>query len=327
MASYISTSKPRNYFIVIAVSAVLLLLASSLYTYRMNPEVEFWSDALEEKFRHFEHLRKENAAVHFIGGSSCAFGINPKQLEETKGIQSVNWGVNAASGRAFQTELALQKAQRGDLIVIAFENSFYSEQNPFGDTGLGSQLYFSQKKHLALPRQVDLLGLDPHWSPLNLRPGGYHLSTMTLKTIMGKPPYRYISSDIEVGGYLTFSRHWDKVNPVNETKVNLLSEEARSFLISLVKLGEERGIKVAISLPPVFASEAVLQELRRNNQALIGELAKICPVLEDSQLGASSERKDYADTGWHLTPQAATIRTDSIGNALLLTFPHIFKEI
>ena len=60
----------------------------------------------------------------------------------------------------------------------------------------------------------------------------------------------------------------------------------------------------------------MLEKERAFNKDLTRELSDYAPVPTDSWFGASSERSDFADTGWHLSRSGLLKRSKDLKKAL-----------
>lgn len=74
---------------------------------------------LAKKYDRLNSLEGEKIIV--IGGSSVAFGVNSKQLEESLGIPAVNFGMYASLGSKVMLDLSKDAINSGDIVVLAFE--------------------------------------------------------------------------------------------------------------------------------------------------------------------------------------------------------------
>ena len=74
---------------------------------------------LDEKFERLNSVEGEKIVV--IGGSSVAFGLDSKLLEEYVGMPVVNFGLYAALGTRLMLDLSLSGIGEGDVVVIAPE--------------------------------------------------------------------------------------------------------------------------------------------------------------------------------------------------------------
>lgn len=306
----------KKYFSMVILTLLVGFGGAVIYSFKLNPEVGFWQTAIKRKIEDLEALDRRKPVYLFIGGSSCAFSVDPEQLGSEFDLQAINLGLHAGAGRPIQTELALQHIRAGDVVVVAFETTFWRDQDPFKATSLGSQLYFCCHDLFKLPIGIKEIGIDPQWKVSDLRPGGYHLATTSLKLAFGRTGYRYGVNDLRRGGLITYSQGLIEASASRGDFRSEMSEASRSFLQGLINFCVPREVKVLVSLPWEYVAEDVLDKQRQAN-VMIGEhIAKLCPLLEDPAMGACSEAAYFSDTLWHLNPEGVEIRTRRIGKAI-----------
>ena len=75
--------------------------------------------------------------------------------------------------------------------------------------------------------------------------------------------------------------------------------------------GSNRQLRDALFLGPLLST---------GGQKLGNLLARLnhsdLPVLKDPALGANTNLEQFADTEWHLTPEAAALRTDALAQQI-----------
>ena len=80
---------------------------------------ETFVGALDEKYERLNSIEGEKIVV--VGGSSVAFGLDSKALEEYTGMPVVNFGLYAALGTKIMLDLSLSGIGEGDIVVVAPE--------------------------------------------------------------------------------------------------------------------------------------------------------------------------------------------------------------
>lgn len=106
----------------IAILAVLPL--AGMFAYAWNQPAtykESYYAALPLKYDRLKSVKEEKIVV--IGGSSTAFGIDSKIVEEELGMPCVNFGLYAALGFKPMLDLSLKEIQKGDIVILAPEIS------------------------------------------------------------------------------------------------------------------------------------------------------------------------------------------------------------
>ncbi len=307
----------KIYVIAVLLTVLFSFIGSGIYTVFYSPEVRFWKNAIDQKIDYLENLDRTEPVFFFVGGSSCAFSVDPTQLSDKFGIRAVNLGLHAGAGRALQLEVALQRIKAGDVLVIAFETSFWYETDPLKSSALGSQLYFASPRLRETVPAIRKLGVEPGWKPIDLRPGGYHLVTAGLKALLGSPSYRYKSTDIREGGLILYSQELIQATPYVGDAGSKITDTARSFLQKIVSYATENKFEVVVSLPWQFTDSDCLSKKRDANAELLRCISEICPVLMDPSYGAQDEPQFFSDTFWHLTARGVKLRTTRLGDGIL----------
>jgi hypothetical protein len=88
------------------------------------------------------------------------------------------------------------------------------------------------------------------------------------------------------------------------------------FLPALKNWCDQRGIRLAYSLPWAFCPSDKLEEFKQSNAAMLLSIAAFMPVLKELTLGADANPQHFADTAWHLNADGSRLRTDELGRAL-----------
>ena len=92
--------------------AVLIFRLPDQYAHTFHGE-------LDEKFDRLNSIDEPKIVV--VGGSSVAFGLDSKKLEEYTGMPTVNFGLYAALGTKLMLDLSLSGIGEGDIVVVSPE--------------------------------------------------------------------------------------------------------------------------------------------------------------------------------------------------------------
>ena len=109
---------------------------------------ETYYAALKLKYQRLAETPGSRVVV--IGGSSAAFGIDSKIVEQELGIPCVNFGLYAAFGLKCMLDLSLPELNRGDIVVIAPEYSSQMFSDYVGYSYLLQAMEGSPKMYAAL---------------------------------------------------------------------------------------------------------------------------------------------------------------------------------
>ena len=77
-----------------------------------------------------------------------------------------------------------------------------------------------------------------------------------------------------------------------------------------------RGIRVAYVIPWAYWPEESAVARRAANEDFLRQIQEILPVLREPNLGVHSVLADFADSGQHLTAEAAAARSRVLAKAL-----------
>lgn len=90
-----------------------------------------WIYALTDKYKRAEEL--PSPKLIFVGGSSLAFGIDSKTIQDSLHLPVVNMGIHADLGISFQLSETDMLARKGDIVVWSFEYYPNDEEAINGD--------------------------------------------------------------------------------------------------------------------------------------------------------------------------------------------------
>lgn len=321
MDLYTSISKPKEgrFLVGLSICCSINILLIWIYFAYFNPELIFWREAMEEKINHATEEAAVQPKVYIIGGSSCAFSVIPEVVSVGIDCDVENLGIHAGAGRNTQLELGLQLLKPGDTLILAFETSFWTQEEPFGTTALGSQIAYSFPDYFLRDQINEQLEINNDWSIFDLRPGGKHIISMLGKVVLGKDLYRYSSEDIKTGGFLVYQGAMTAppsgglVAPPNN-----LPKRITGFLENISEYCRENEINIAVSFPWLFTTEEASMNIRTHNIALAKHIEKFLPVLKDSNWGVETDKNLYSDTSWHLNEKGARIRSKIIRSGIAL---------
>lgn len=106
---------------VLSVLAIILPVGLPFIITAATPDIysESFVGVLNDKVERLDSVEGEKVVV--IGGSSVAFGIDSKMMEEELGKPVVNFGLYAAIGNVAMMELSKSSIGRGDVVILAPE--------------------------------------------------------------------------------------------------------------------------------------------------------------------------------------------------------------
>lgn len=297
--------------------AVITLAAAAVYTVRWNPEVRFYHHAIAVKRAWASALTAGTNAPRYLlaGGSSAAFAVDGERLRSRYGIPLVNFGLHAGMEAPFLIAIAAREARPGDTLIVAMEPDLLT--SPFTAPDLAAQMGLA----LGEPRLIrasDITGQPVGWvdSVISLRPGAYHAFTLLGKIALRKPLYRYAPPEVHASGWQ--EAHDFRDFPLVQPGRARLSADGRALLAALARWGKGADVSVICSLPWSCVEPVAADPYRRASAAFLREVLEFVPALKDPTLGVHAVREHFADTGWHLTPAGAQVRTDALAEQLKL---------
>jgi hypothetical protein len=283
--------------------ALVAWLLSAIYTLRFNPEIAFFRRASELK--HAWSLKLDQGfkqKVVVFGGSSCLVSIDGATLLAEKNLPVLNLGLGAGMGASVLTEYALSRTRPGDVLVMAMEPGLLT--TALDKPALGVQFCYASDNCQLLKLNHPLAWIS---TSLDLRPSAYHVFTLIGKVALRQPLYRYRQDELQPCGWhrLDLQRDFQPDAPWQFR----LSPDAIGLLGHLRNWCAEHKVRLAYSLPWAYATPLMAEAQRRVNATFLAELAEHLPVLKDPLLGVHTTRSDFADTMWHLRPEAAQARS------------------
>ena len=96
----------------------------AIYVYAVNQPAtykESYYAALPIKYDRIEQV--EGAKIVVIGGSSVAFGLDSKLVEQELQMPCVNFGLYAAFGLKPMLDLSVDAIEKGDIVVVSRRGS------------------------------------------------------------------------------------------------------------------------------------------------------------------------------------------------------------
>jgi hypothetical protein len=310
--------------LLLLVTAILVWCLGVLYTAFVDPEIKFWTAAATKKLQWVEKMRQKHGyVIGVVGGSTTTFGIDAEHIEREHRLPVANLGLHVGMGPEACVGFGFAALKKGDVLVLSLEPSMLGEDTAHV-TPLAAKLEFS------LPVLRDIFWLSESRSPVatklgclkQLQPGGYHAITMLGKLASGQPLYRYSVNDMRPGGLQVTKdrRSFAKSDDYSHaSELQGLSREGRELLVQVSEEASKRGIHVFYVLPWAYWPTDGTKERRAANAKLLDDIELFVPVIREPALGVNSELANFADSGQHLTEDAAPNRSDCLVKALSST--------
>ena len=298
--------------------ALLAGVCGATYVLRFNPEMDFWRQAAKRKLAWADQMRRTHGnVIGVVGGSTTTFGIDAGLLERDDALPVANLGLHAGMGPDVCVGFGFAALQRGDILILSLEPSMLTEE--LHTTPLGSRLAWMLGK-------PELLAWDspPSWLTwlcllTQLQPGGYHVVTMLGKLALQEELYRYNIEEARPGGLQVTKERRPFIASMNIAAgpgQGTLSKSGRAMLERIRNEAARRGIRVAYVIPWAYWPEESAVARRAANDDFLHQIQEILPVLREPNLGVHSVLADFADSGQHLTAEAAAARSRVLAKAL-----------
>jgi hypothetical protein len=309
----------KRYLTCLLLVVVATYVLCAFYSMRFDPEVRFWKKLADIKLNYAANLSNNTSKkVVFVGGSSCTFSIRPDVLEES-GIFAVNMGMHAGMGPLFNSSFGCSVLNEGDLLVVALETDTFKDPNFNQSTTLGvCTAMVLGDGNLAVGGVLFGKQLTVRQMFSAIRPGGRKVVTMLSKAFLRLPPYRYSLDEIGAGGwcYTSYDREQARPNKAASTPAPI-TEDGLRFIKSVKNYAMANDIDVFLVLPWQLTASECVENNRRVNRDLCTQIEAIIPVVYDGYDGCCTNVELYADTGYHLTPEGAKIRTEAFLKAFV----------
>jgi hypothetical protein len=253
-----------------------------------------------------------------VGGSSCAFGIDSKTLEQQVGLPTVNMGLHARLGRDFMLNEVQDRVRPGDVVVVSLEYELL-----WGDNASGTLLL-----ELLEQRPESIAYVPWHYYPLILDEGLQYISGLVRRSvnkmmseiITTPPPYTRDSFNAwgDVVGHSTLPATYKPPDEPLGGKL-IQPDQVIAAVARLNRFQEQcrhRGAKVVYFYPQVVAQEFSQdsETLRSINECLRETL--IIPILnKPDEMRYPAEW--FFDTNYHLTPEGIQRRTELVSSRLI----------
>jgi hypothetical protein len=284
-----------------------------------NPEVKFWNEVVELRDKEIKEVRKaqpDTPILFFTGGSSCAFSIDPAIIEETCGMPAFNLGLPVAAGPKYLFHQALEKANRGDFIVICLEPDLLT----FPEDFKASQFSFAMASSKLNPASAgggssfgSILGPREY---LNLsRPGPGYVATWLGKAATGKG-YRYTPEDIKYHGRVE-TAVTNPMLPLSGPKsVTQICSTGQNVLVQLKSATAQKGVHIVYSMPWILSEKNAASTSRTANLRILESINAILPAIDDGHQGISTDHSHFSDSSLHLSARGSALRSKALGDAL-----------
>lgn len=228
---------------------VILLIGSTYFGIIRRYNGKFddsWQHMIQLKYKRLASA--DSPRIIVIAGSSAAFGLDQRMIEEETGFKVCNLGLQASIGPMYLCELAKKNVRKGDVILFAYEYGWWNKW----------ELFDSLRPDLLVS------GIDNCYAmyeaiPLNKIPNfvGYIFEHRhKAKTYTGQSgTYSASSFDasdcqmiISRGPCFTYNKERDGVTDFSTMKID---EKCVKYFKKFKKQIESKGAEIYFTFPPV----------------------------------------------------------------------------
>lgn len=236
---------------ILAVVLVTSIPFVAVYVYAINQPLtykESYYAALPVKYDRINQVKGEKIVV--IGGSSVAFGIDSKLIEEELGMPCVNFGLYAALGLKPMLDLSIDAIDKGDIVIIAPELSsqMYSDYIGYDFLLQACEGREDMAFELGLSYAAGLMSKFPTYieEAKKLRDlGGLEVNGV------------YASSSFDEYGDIVYKREYNIMDGmyssdnIPEINKSLVSDNFINMVNEFAKKAEAKGAKVYFGFCPI----------------------------------------------------------------------------
>lgn len=206
-----------------------------------------YQSMIQDKFRILMEINDPKIII--VAGSSSAFGLDQKMLEEASGYKIANLGLHAGFGHLFHSELAKANINEGDIVLLGYEYEWPSNS---GFNILGTDLIMG-----GIDDNIEIYKYMPirKW-PTFL---GYLLTFAEYKNSINGPitgQYSRSAFDPETA-QMTFVRDYtmewseEAYGTVDISNISI-SDDSIAYLTEFKEYVESKGASVYFIAPPLL---------------------------------------------------------------------------
>jgi hypothetical protein len=239
------------------------------------------------------------------GGSGAHYTINSEAIEQGLGIPTINLGLDGPVGLDVILPSILEQVRPGDTVLLIPEYLILLDSDGLGDRSASFGVAIGQPglggvspKELA--QEVWTLGI----------PSLRSLTKSSLDLVEKGKFTGYYADPLSDRGDPTVTK--ERVGEWWQLKIDQpISKHAIDRIAQFRQEVEARGGTLILSLPWVYASQD--EKTMANVEKTAKALGKIAPLIyEKETLNLKTDSSLFADTHYHLQPEARTLRAQQL---------------
>lgn len=240
-----------------------------------------------------------------IGGSGAHYTVNSKLMEEQLGFPVFNFGLDGNLGLNIMFPAILEQIRPGDIVLLIPEYLMLLDEDGLGDRSTSFGVAIGRPGLGGIPtkqfaQEVFVLGV----------PSLRSLTKSTIDLVQQTEIPAYYSDPITDRGDPT--KTWERKSQWWQMKVtNPVTPHSIKRIKQFREELETKGADLIISLPVIYASKD--ENTVKNVEKTAEELEKIAPLIYDKEsLNLKTDSNLFADTHYHLKPEARVIRSKEL---------------
>ncbi len=293
----------------IAIALVVLIPILTLLTLCLATPSQYGETFLGELSAKFDRLNSvEGEKVILIGGSSLAFGLDSKTMEEYLDRPVVNFGLYATLGTKVMLDLSRSAVGRGDIIVICPEidaqtlSLYYNAESMWQAVDSDYSLLF----HIGFDNIGDMAG--GFWDYLAKKLEYARGDGLSVSGVYTKAAFNEYGDIVYERPYNQMALGYDP-NKMIELSGDVFDDAFIEYLNDYVRMARRRGAEVYFSFPPMNADAVTTTDeeaVKAFYQYLYENLeCEIISSVNDYVLDSGY----FYDSNFHLNDAGVPIRT------------------
>ncbi len=292
----------------IAIALVILIPVITLAAVCLATPSQYGETFLGELSEKYDRLISvEGEKIVLIGGSSLAFGLDSKTMEEYLGRPVVNFGLYATLGTKVMLDLSKSGIERGDIIVICPEmdaqtlSMYYNAESMWQACDSDYSLLF----HIGADNFGDMAG--GFWSYLGKKLEYARGDGLSVSGVYTKAAFNEYGDIVYERPYNQMTLGYDPNKMINLSG-DLFDNGFVDYLNDYIAWANRRGATVYFSFPPMNADAVTTtdEEIKAFYQFLYDNID--CEIISD--VGDYILDGGYFyDSNFHLNDAGVPIRT------------------
>jgi hypothetical protein len=199
-------------------------------------------------------------------------------------------------------------AQPGDTLILALEPPLLGSSLDFTQDALQVLIRRMDWEHVAQAKQVTGRAVPLDHLFFAPRPGLDNFAAFLGRTVT-QTPFRYTTARIKPGGLMVTDFRYQSSG---SGYTPVISPTGRELLVHLHEWASEQKMRLVYSIPWMHIAQERADEQKRLNAHFVVMMSEIMPVVHEEEFGVQTDAFLFSDSGWHLTEEAAQLRTSQL---------------